>query len=516
GVMGSKNLKAIGVRGTGSVKIAADRKEWMEVDKFMMSVIGANNQHVVPRNPQPWAEYTASGSRWTAKKGLFWGAADPPVETGECDPHDMQSVGLRTMKAIMDLGAGAEKYTVRMGGCSHCPIRCHSQLKIPQLEMYGMDPFVANTCVGFSGPRGLMIKGIKEFDGHGADSSVVGNAIATTLADDLGMWCNYAQIGRDFAYCYNNGILKKVLPADEYASIPWDKLEKGDPTFLLDFYPRLAYKKGEIAHLADGSAALAVRWNLGDAYWNDKAGKLWSRGGYPVHHSNESDGQVGALLSCMSNRDAQNHTHTNFWQSGLPIPLLKEIAAEEWGSPDAIDAPSNYTPMNPYKAKFAKWSLTRTMLHNSLTLCNWMWPMATSPLKERKYRGDTALEAKFFSLATGIETSKDELDKASARCFTLMRAITIRQMGSFDLRKDHDQTTTWVTKREKDKDGKELAQFTPGTISMEEKDMETARTMLYSEFGWDEKTGAPSAACLYDYGMPDVAQDLAARGLLPS
>ncbi|HZK66561.1 MAG TPA: aldehyde ferredoxin oxidoreductase N-terminal domain-containing protein, partial [Chloroflexota bacterium] len=41
GVMGSKNLKAIGIKGTGSVKIAADKGEWREYVRYMLSLLGA-------------------------------------------------------------------------------------------------------------------------------------------------------------------------------------------------------------------------------------------------------------------------------------------------------------------------------------------------------------------------------------------------------------------------------------------------------------------------------------------
>ena len=51
GVMGSKNLKAIGVRGTGSVRIAGKKEEWEKVVKLHLSLLGANNQHVVPNSP---------------------------------------------------------------------------------------------------------------------------------------------------------------------------------------------------------------------------------------------------------------------------------------------------------------------------------------------------------------------------------------------------------------------------------------------------------------------------------
>ncbi|HOX12218.1 MAG TPA: aldehyde ferredoxin oxidoreductase [Spirochaetales bacterium] len=517
GILGAKNVKAVAVKGTGSVKIAAEKAKVQELDKFMMSIIGANNQMVVPSHPQPWAEFNSPGSRWTGRPGLFWGAANPPVETGVCDPKDMQSVGFRTQKAVFDLGAGAEKYTVRMGGCAHCPIRCHSQLKVPQLEKYGMDPYVSNTCVGWSGPRGVMAAGggIKEFDGNGADSSVVGNGIGTTMVDDLGVWCNYGQIGRDVKWFHEKGVFKRVLPAEEYASIPWDLLLKGDPRFLIDFYDRVAHKKGELWHIADGSAWIAQRWGLGDDYWDHKDNKLWTRGGYPVHHSNESAGQVGALISCFTNRDAQNHTHQNFIGSQLPIAIQKEIAGEIFGSPDALDPPQNYTRMNEFKARFVKWALVRGRLHDSLTLCNWMWPMAVSPLKERKYRGDTSLEAQFFSAVTGVTKTEAELDKDAERVVTLFRALTVRAMGTVDMRGKHDAMNKWIYTPDK-KDGKEIPQFTKGTIQMEKDDLDKGLGMVYKQFGWDEKTGAPTKAGLEAIGLKDVADELGSKGLLPA
>src|SRR5512133_2516226 len=64
GVMGSKNLKAIGVIGTGKVDIAADKTAWKDYVRYINSILGANNQQCVPSKPQAWAEYYGS-SRWT-------------------------------------------------------------------------------------------------------------------------------------------------------------------------------------------------------------------------------------------------------------------------------------------------------------------------------------------------------------------------------------------------------------------------------------------------------------------
>lgn len=510
-VFGSKKLKAIAVRGTGSVKVAGNREEIKKLyDDMISEIIGANNQHVVPSTPQPWAEYSNTGSRWTARNGLYWGAADSTIETGECKPGDVGKVGYRTMKSTFDLGAVAEKYTVRMGGCQSCPIRCHSYINYPKLEKYGLTPFAGNTCMGYHSPNSMMIKGVKDQFEKG-DNTMIAKLVGSKVADDYGVWCNYAGMAYDFKYAYNKGIIKKVLPKEEYDSIPWDKLEDGDPAFLLDIYKRIAFKQGEISHLGDGTYWLSRRWNFGPEYYTDPAYNAFSKLGFPKHHSNESGGQVGALISSMMNRDAQNHSHHNFWDSKLPAKVVKQIAAKMFGDESAADEPLNYTPMNQYKAKFAKWSLVRLMLHNSLTLCNWMWPMATSPKKERNYIGDTALEAKFMTLVTGENFTEESLDLAGERIFTLHRASTVKFMKTVDMRNNHDsQWAEWVFDKDPTK-----KPFTPGTDKMDRDDMQLALTMLYKEFGWDEKTGAPTRATLERLGMKDVADQLQKLNLLP-
>lgn len=60
----------------------------------------------------------------------------------------------------------------------------------------------------------------------------------------------------------------------------------------------------------------------------------------------------------------------------------------------------------------------------------------------------------------------------------------------------------------------DIQPFTAGTDKMEREDFQTALGMVYKEFGWDEKTGAPTAACLDDYGMGDVKDELASLNLL--
>lgn len=71
--------------------------------------------------------------------------------------------------------------------------------------------------------------------------------------------------------------------------------------------------------------------------------------------------------------------------------------------------------MNEHKANFCWWSIVTDVLHDSLTLCNWVWPMAQSPSKSRNYRGDLDLEAKFYKAVTGEDITTDELYKRAAK-----------------------------------------------------------------------------------------------------
>lgn len=44
-IMGSKNLKAIGVVGTGSFRIAGKKEDWEKLIKYQLSLLGSANQH---------------------------------------------------------------------------------------------------------------------------------------------------------------------------------------------------------------------------------------------------------------------------------------------------------------------------------------------------------------------------------------------------------------------------------------------------------------------------------------
>jgi len=531
-VMGSKNLKAIGVVGTGSVKIAASKKDWRTLIDNAMQLVGSNNQAVVPNSPQPWAEYV-SGARWYAKKGQYWGAANPPVETGTCDPHDRQSVGYRCFKS--DPGTFAEQFTVRMDGCHACPVRCHQALNVPTAAKWGVPTTAANTCTGWWG-RGLMdaakVKGTltgQEANLKALEAYVVGKH----MTDDLGLHNNYGTTDRGWMFIYNGadkGVkwIKPNVPAAEWTSLNasgglFDLYEKGDLNFMKEFGRIMAYQVGEFGKFMAGPVETSLaKWEVGTpgltaAYHADNS-VLWWAHGFPKHHSGENGGFVGALINTGYNRDAQNHCWSNYLSNGLPTSVQVTIANSEFskngymdGMGAAIDPNNTVTAMNRQKAVAAVWAIARKELMDSTGLCSWMWPWIASPLKELGYAGDIALESKLFSLATGVTMTTKQFDDEGIRFYTLQRALTIREFGTMDLRRVHDQLPPWmILENHAGKlayDGSNY--YIPGA------DWDHALDLYYTELGYDLATGAPTRATLEAMGMKDVADELAGLHLLP-
>lgn len=518
-VMGSEKLKALVVRGSQPIYVA-DPQEVADLSDYMLrEIVGSNNNHVVPSTQQEWAEYFDKGSRWTAQKGLTWALAEGgPIDTGEPKPGEINTVGYRCMKAFKDEGPEAEKYTIKMDGCHSCPIHCYSDLRVPASAANGGYEITGNTCVPNFPFTNYMIKilGDNTSVEAGSEDALIWDQVFGSTMDDLGLWCNYGQIYRDIAHCYATGLLQKVLPPEEYAEINWEGFKNNDPSMVPPLLAKIAANDSEIAYIGHGPIVWTERWNDPD-WWNTPASTLINVRGWPVHHAHECFGQVGLLYNMVFNRDDMIHSAVNFQGCGLPFELKQQIAAEVWGDASAIDPDKNYTPMNEYKANFAWWSIVTDVLHDSLTLCNWVWPMTMSPTKARDYRGDLDLEAKFMKAVTGEDVTTEDLYKMGAKITTLQRANTARgmvgangQMGTNDFRNVHDVVTEWPFTMDPD-----IEVFTEGTNKMDKEDFQTALTMMYECFGWDPELGCPTAECLDYYDMPDVKEDLAALGLLP-
>ena len=510
-IFGSKKCKAIAFYGTQGMQVA-DPKKVMELNDYVMKdLIGSNNNHVVPTVMQSWSEYSNKSSRWTGHPGLMWGAAEGgPIDTGESAPGQPTLVGYRCQKAYKDHGAPADKYTVKMTGCATCPIRCYGSLYIPQMEKtWGVVGAHANTCLGNRGSSigTTFIKNVKDVEVEG-DGKLMLSVYAAIKSDDLGLWDNYGELAATLGYVMadDHKILKQILTEEEYNALPWDRANNGDVNALDDFYAALINPNHNMYKLTQGAYFVAKTFPdlMGDAYLNSKALGLWGVMGGKKHHSSETAAQVGMLTNILYNRDGMCHTIVNITGSGLPYEIQRNIIEDTFGV-GALDKPSNYTKMNESKAKFAKFGVMRQVLHDSFTLCNWVWPMTFSPRKERGYRGDLSVEAQYMAAITGEEWTEESLDHAVERCIQLHRAMTIMSYKTTDMRNTHDVIAEWAYDDEK--------AYQEGNTYLSHEDWQDALTMFYNQFGWNEN-GAPTRATLEKFDLKDVADDLEALGLL--
>ncbi|MGE4261857.1 aldehyde ferredoxin oxidoreductase [Shewanella sp.] len=519
-VMGSKNLKGVGVHGTGTCTIKASRDEMRALDDHILGIIGSNNNNVVPSTPQSWAEYYSSGSRWKARDEIKWGAADEPVELGEVAWNERNRIGYRCSMAEMYVGVEyTNKWLKRMGGCHACPIRCYCEMKVPELKsrFKFKSEYITNTCGGFIWGNYLMPTTA------GTEQYALTATAGAYLRDDYGIFSGYGLTHHIFKDMKTADLFKHLLSAEEFADVPWEQWDNNEPEFLVDLYKRVAFPDSyphenalgrmmgdPVSYIdiwkLDGTNPVIDNWNI----YAESNVHLFNRSmRHALHHASECASQVGTLINVIFNRDPMCHSHINVVNGGLPYDILAEVCAEKFGE-GAFDPVKWYTPINQGKVNFAKWCVVKNVLHDSLTICNWVFPLIISPDKEKNYRGDSSIEAQMYSLVTGDKVTEEELDIMAERTVQLHRAFTALEMNSNDLRRDHDVLSDWVYDIDPDKNFGDQ-----GTIKMDRDDIQKALGMFYEAWGWDSETGIPTRATLEKFGLGYAADKLAAKGLLP-
>ena len=505
GVWGSKNLKGLAIDGDQPIHIAADKEEWEKLVNRNKELLGALTQTVVSRYPHPLFEYHSLNSRWSGMPGKQWGAANPPINV-PLDTRRLSKMAFRTNAGEFFLGDREWARHVRNNGCFACPIRCYPVIKdTATAAKFNVNPITEQTCGGLLFPI-FFYPNLKNHPERNIEIAIVGSQ----LMDDLGLWCNYGQLQRDMIVMYQDGYWKKLLSKEEYDSLPWKKIDDVDASAMQDFLPRIAYRKGEFGKwLGETTPVMLDHFGIPVKTWSDDHRTLYWSNGHPKHHTNEDDGQLGCVLNCMWNRDPMAHAHVNFTRSGLPIKEMKHIAKVTWGDESAVDQIGDYTPTNTYKMKRLQWVIARTELHNMLGLCSWMAPWEYCPDEKNQYVGDPNMEAKIFSAVTGVNKTGDDLDKDGIRAWMLQRVYTMRQLGSSNMRKDHDLVPGWIYT-----DPKDRKPFTKGTVRMDPDDINKSFDIFFEQIGCDKETGVPTTDTLKAYRLDFVIPVLQKEGLI--
>ena len=516
--MGNKKLKGLAIRGTGSVKVA-DPKKVLELSNYMMgNLIGGNNNHNVPAQPQSWAEYSATSgkNRWSGAPGRMWKKAPGgPVDTGEQPYNDINKVALRCFKGYFDFGAPAAEYTVKNGGCSSCPIRCYTEYDVDPLADYDLPTHNSNTCMPVLYGTRVYPDGVHDFKYEG-DGTMVINLAWSHAVDDMGLWDNYGNLNRDLQWILRmpREEATKYISEAEYDSLPWKWEKAGDPRWEVELIRRMAYGEGDLSVIAKGTLAMMEKFGLPKSWLDRTDGATNSNliyNGFPNHHGPAEAWQVGMLYNLVYNRDCMIHEIVCETGSGAPYEVTKKVMEDFFGE-GCYDKAKAYTPINENKAKLAAYCVNDKNFHDSATLCNWMWPMTQSPSKERDYHGDLDLQADFMTAVTGETYTQAGLQEDGARITQMLRVMTAisfqQNCGSANLRQEHDAICDWVFDKDPD-----FKAFEEGTTKLDRADMEKAKDLFYDVFGWDRTTGVPTRETLEKYDLADMADDLEKRGI---
>ena len=316
--------------------------------------------------------------------------------------------------------------------------------------------------------------------------------------------------------CYREGIL-----TEQGTGLPLSKI--GSLEFIEALTENIAYRRGfgDILALGFPRAAQSVGIKAVELLYDDFT-KAGDKATYPPKAY-----LTPGILYAMERRQPIQQVHEVcrllrpwvHWAAGRPgahlsSAVFRDIAERFWGSKIAGD-------FSTYEGKelAAKMIQDRQLSKECLVLCDKQWPIMYvehSP----DHVGDPSLESQIFSAITGRETTEQELYRIGERLQNLQRAIYARE--GHRGREADTLPDAWYTvplsKEKRNPDcifpGKDGEIFSRKGATFDKEQFQNMLGPYYELRGWDRESGLQKRAKLEDLGLNDVADDLAARGLL--
>jgi aldehyde:ferredoxin oxidoreductase len=464
-VFGSKNLKAIVVRGTKGIKLA--RPE--EFEKVAIEI------HEKMREGLFYERLSKYGT--TMLVSIFG-------YTGVLPTRNWQTGVFPEWEEISG-DALIQKYVVKSKGCFGCPIHCSRIYAVRE------GPFAGT--VG-EGPE------YEELSGFGSKCGISSlpallyiNNLLNQLGLDVVQTSNYVSCAMHW---WQDGIISSE---DTDGLI----LEWGNYNAVIELIKNIAFRKGFGNILADGILVAARK------IANLKGLSAQKLEYYVIHtkgmtHSNvELRASTGLALAYGTATRGGDHlrghaTPERYASLGLytkpedwtrvGVPLEE---AKRWYEHGCLD-PSSYNK----KGIVVKWLEDLFAAVDSLGICKFTTPWQNMPFGPEYM-------ARLVTAATGVEYTWRDIMTCGERIYNVEKAIQVR----YGLRRKDDYLPERLYREplpegprkgavlDKEKYGKMLDEY-------------------YEERGWDVQTSIPKKETLIRLGLHDVAEDLEKRGIL--
>jgi aldehyde:ferredoxin oxidoreductase len=370
-IMGSKNLKAIAVRGSGEIRIY-DPKHFLE------KAIDAREALMKDVGAQSLSRYGTAG-----------------ITEAINENYSLPSYNFRTghIKNCYHIGGEAlidKGYLKSKTACNSCGINCHRFTEIDSGPYQG---------IYSGGPEYETLSSLGSGCGVTDTEAVLrGNYIC----NEYGLDTISTGSGIQFAIeCYENGILKKE-------ELDGMALEWGNGDQMVRMVELIAKRQGKIATLLGEGVRAAAKELGGDAY----KFAVESKG---VEQSRvETRSAKSYALAFAVNPRSPDHLHTETYAEFGTTPearaLIKKITGDEKYAVSTV---------TDKRAEIVVWHEDCYSVTECLGLCVFATTLAFGVTPE--------IMADLFTLCTGIKMSEEEIMHAGRRVFTLEKCFNVRE-----------------------------------------------------------------------------------------
>jgi aldehyde:ferredoxin oxidoreductase len=361
-------------------------------------------------------------------------------------------------------------YRIKSAGCFGCPVQCFSHLRVPdsgESTAHCISYFYYAHASRYYGDT-------LERDQAASDGFVLANRYGIDTFEFWHMIHFLKDLHRAGLIDASGGFLAEEI---------------GSRKFIQTLVEAIAFREGIGDLLAEGCVRASERIHGAEKF----RGKYFPAYGSAAHGAIRDYPGV-ALQWALDSRCPVIDQHSYIRLSAsyqkeeppftLPPSKAGAIAEKVYGTKGAIDH-STFDD----KPEAIRWTQDRSTVNNLLVLCDWMYPVLQN-FSTPDRMGDTSLESRMLSAATGYELSEAELDGIGARVWHLARAIMVREGRG----------------REQDRLDPVFFKKLDAANPVPEDDFEKAKTCYYQLRGWDDATGHPSVETLTKAGLPDVAE----------
>jgi aldehyde:ferredoxin oxidoreductase len=372
-VMGSKNLKAVAVRGSGSIEVAYP-------ERFMESVNKA------------WEKLRASEAATIRRRWGTYRTPDLYNERGHLSARYFQDdyVSPQIIHNV-DPVVFKRDYEVRRLGYSCCPIGCSHFYRVTD------GPYGGLACEGFEVNDLLNFVARFEID---YPPAIIG---LHSLCSEYGLDQDNASGAIGWAFeCYQRGI---ITDADTDGL----RLEWGDHRAVAELLRKIAYREGLGDLLAEGAKRASEVIGQGSEEF-----AIHVKGQDSIE-SLRGSGRAWALGCVVSTRGG-THTRGANLIEGIPVP--SDVCQKVWGIPE-IHGPLSYDN----KAELVVYYERLQAILDSLGVCMFCSNWAGLDLL------DPDDLAELYSAATGAKINGGELMAVGERIHNVEKAFNVLHAG---------------------------------------------------------------------------------------